>query len=166
MNKVLGIIILVVVVIFFAKGCGDSNKKRELQNQITVQNQENAAEQEEIKRLKQQLEEANKELIELELELQLEQEIKAEDYNYLNIKFAPDGNYYKEAYDVVTFYSDPYCTKKIYDVRFMSPEIDSARAENGLNIYCLRLDNGEICYCTESPYLITEEKYNEMKAEE
>ena len=164
MNKVLGIIILVVVVIFFAKGCGDSNKKRELQNQITVQNQENAAEQEEIKRLKQQLEEANKELI--ELELQLEQEIKAEDYNYLNVKFAPDGNYYKEAYDVVTFYSDPYCTKKIYDVRFMSPEIDSARAENGLNIYCLRLDNGEICYCTESPYLITEGKYNERKAEE
>ena len=162
MNKVLGIIILVVVVIFFAKGCGDSNKKRELQNQITVQNQENAEEQEEIKRLKQQLEEANKELIELEQEVN---EI-VEDDNYLNVKFPPDGNYYKEAFDEVIFYSDPTCTEKIYDARFMSPKIDSAQAENGLNIYCLRLDNGEICYCTESPYLITEGKYNERKAEE
>lgn len=162
MKKVLVISIVLITIIFFAKSCSDSNQNRRLRNQVSVQKQENVADEEEIQKLKKQLKEANKNLIELEQEANE----FIEDNNYLNIKFPSDGNYYKEAFDSVTFYSDPTCTEKLDDARFMSPEIDSAQAENGLNILCLRLDNGEICYCTDSPYLITEGKYNEMKEEE
>lgn len=162
MKKVLVISIVLITIIFFAKSCSDSNQNRRLRNQVSVQKQENVADEEEIQKLKKHLKEANKNLIELEQEANE----FIEDNNYLNIKFPSDGNYYKEAFDSVTFYSDPTCTEKLDDARFMSPEIDSAQAENGLNILCLRLDNGEICYCTDSPYLITEGKYNEMKEEE
>lgn len=103
---------------------------------------------------------------------ELEQQISsgAEDNTYLNIKFPTDGCYYKERNDAITFYSDPTCTVKISSsIRFMSQTRDSDEAENGLAIYCLRMDNGKICYCPQNkgyPDLITEQEYNQIKAEE
>lgn len=108
--------------------------------------------------LESQLEASNKRIAELE------QQVNGitEDNVYISLKFSTDGNYYKEAYDKIEFYKDPECTIKIFNVRFMSSAVDYGKAENGLEIYFLRMDNGEICYCTERPYLITEKKYKEM----
>lgn len=115
-----------------------------------------------LSELESQLEDANS------IVAELEQKISgmSEDETYLNIAFPTDGNYYKEAYDEVKFYADPTCTIEIKNVRFMSATQKSEQAKNGLEIYCLRMDNGKICYCTQSPYLITEQKYIEMQQDE
>ena len=103
---------------------------------------------------------------------ELEQQISSgvEDNTYLSIKLPTDGYYYKNKNDSVTFYFDPTCTEEISEpIRFMSKSMDSDEAENGLAIYCLRMDNGKICYCPQNkgyPDLITEEEYNQIKAEE
>lgn len=170
MKKFLVVVIVLVMAVILLKGCGNSNNKREinlLERRIEQLEQEKEQvqvneDEDQIKELQQQLKEANSEKEELEKKANA----IANDGNYLNVKFPSDGNFYKEAYDQVQFYSNSACTIKIDNPRFMSPEIDSAQAENGLNIYCLRLDSGMICYCTESPYLITEKKYNEIKSEQ
>lgn len=164
MKKVLGIIAGIVVIIYVissVKSCYSKEQSRKIIDSGTIystkqQNEEIEKLQEELEKYKQQ------EIINEQEEISMD----VEDNAYLIVKFPSDGNYYKEAYDRVTFYSDSTCTEEIDDARFMSPEIDKAQAKNGLEIFCLRLDNGRICYCTESPYLITEKKYNELKTED
>ncbi len=164
--KVIAVIVLVVW--FVSLLIGNSKKSREIskQNKIihmyeTTYLSDESETAKSISELESQLEAANNRIVELE------QQINGgiQDNVYFDLRFPTDGNYYKEAYDEVPFYSDPTCTIKISDVRFMSSEVDHGQAENGLEIYCLRMDNGQICYCTESPYLITEKKYNEMHEE-
>lgn len=159
------VVVIFMVVWFISLLFGNSSKSRKLdkQNKIihmyetTYINGESEFSSQ-ISELESQLEAANSRIAELE------QQVNGgvQDNVYFNLRFPADGNYYKEAYDEVQFYSDPTCTVKISDVRFMSAEVDLRQAENGLEIYCLRMDNGQICYCTEGPYLITEKKYNEM----
>lgn len=100
-----------------------------------------------------------------ELEQQINKGIT--DNTYLSIKFPTDGYYYKER-NAIKFYSDPTCTVEISaSIRFMSKKVDSDEAENGLAIYCLRMDSGEVCYCPQNkgyPELITEQEYNQIKA--
>lgn len=164
MKKVFKVVARLAVITFVIVllGCNVSkNQKIKDQKAIIHQYEEEYITSTEEIDAESNLEDANKRIAELEQQISS----GVEDNTYINIKFPSDGNYYKEAYDEVQFYSDPYCTVKLSNVRFMSPNIDNSQAENGLSIYCLRMDNGEICYCTESPYLITEGKYNEMKEE-
>lgn len=105
-----------------------------------------------------QLKEANQKIA----EMQQQQTSYELDDTYINNKFPHDGIYYREAYDEVQFYSDMTCTREIYNVRLMSSAIDSCNAKNGLFVYCLRMDDGKICYCTEMPYLVSEGKYEEL----
>lgn len=152
-------IALLLIFLIAIKACG-GNKTRKLENEIIDLNRQmdelSNYEKEKQKDLEERLEIANNKIIDFE-------ELKDNDSTYLNVKFPSDGNYYKEAYDSVIFYEDPTCTIEIENVRFWSPVIDTAKAKNGLDIYCLRLDSGKICYCTQSPYLITEEKYRERQ---
>lgn len=161
--KVIAVIVLVVW--FVSLLIGNSKKSREIdkKNKIihmyeTTYVTEESETSKKISDLESQLEDANIQIVELEQHINS----GVHDNVYFNLRFPTDGNYYKEAYDEVQFYSDPTCTVKISDVKFMSAAIDSTQAENGLEIYCLRMDNGQICYCTEAPYLITEGKYDEM----
>lgn len=123
-------------------------------------------EQAEDSSAEQELEEARNRITELEQQISS----GVEDNTYLRIKFHTDGYYYKNKNDSVTFYFDPTCTEEISEpIRFMSKSMDSDEAENGLAIYCLKMDNGKICYCPQNkgyPDLITEEEYNQIKAEE
>lgn len=163
MKKVFGVIIGIVVLIYVissVKSCYRKEQSRKIIETGTIYTTKQ--QDEEIEELQKELEEYKQKA---ELAEQEEISVEVEDNTYLTLKFPSDGNYYKEAYNRVTFYSDPTCTEEIDNARFMSPEIDAAQAKNGLDIFCLRLDNGKICYCTESPYLITEKKYNEFKTE-
>ena len=159
------IVVIVLVVWFVSLVIGNSKKNREIDKKDKIIHMYETTyvtgESETSKKisdLESQLEDANSKIAELE------QQISGgvQDNVYFNLRFPTDGNYYKEAYDDVQFYSDPTCTVKISNVRFISAEVDSRQAENGLEIYCLRMDNGRICYCTKEPYLITEKKYYEM----
>lgn len=168
MKKFLGLIFIVIIIIIIAKGCASCQSKEESRKIIEAgQRLETTTDekQEEIEELEQQVKKY-KAKIDL-LEQGLDRDIDSAEY--LNLKFPSDGNFYKEAYDEITFYTDPTCTIELEtEATFMSPEIDTVEAENGLAIYCLRLYNNEICYCPQNkgqPYLITEEKYNELKAE-
>ena len=161
--KVIAVIVLVVW--FVSLLIGNSKKSREIdkKNKIihmyeTTYVTEESETSKKISDLESQLEDANIQIVELEQHINS----GVQDNVYFNLRFPTDGNYYKEAYDEVQFYSDPTCTVKISDVKFMSAAIDSTQAENGLEIYCLRMDNGQICYCTEAPYLRTEGTYDEM----
>lgn len=164
MKKKIIVFVTVLLCAFSLTGCGASKREilkeqKETNNRLTnIEERLDGKESEEVTELRQQLADAQIQITELE---QKTNGI-TDDGTYVSLKFPSDGNYYKEAYDSVTFYSDPECTQKISNVRFMSAKIDSAQAENGLSIYCLRMDNGKICYCTDSPYLITETKYKEM----
>lgn len=164
--KVIAVIVFVVWFVLLFIGNSSKNRKIDKQEKIIrmyettyVTGESDTANK--ISELESQLEDANSRIAELE------QQINGgvQENVYFNLRFPTDGTYYKEAYDDVQFYSDPTCTVKISDVRFMSAEVDVRQAENGLEIYCLRMDNGQICYCTEAPYLITEGKYNEMHEE-
>lgn len=164
MKKVLGIIvgiIVIIIIISSAKSCFSKKRSQEIVDSGAIYNMKQ--QNKKIEELEEEIKEYKKDA---EVKKQEEESLRIEDKNYLNVKFPSDGNFYKEAYDAVTFYSDSTCTKELKNVRFMSPEVDTAQAKNGLNIYCLRMDNGEICYCTESPYLITEGKYQELKMSE
>ena len=159
------IVVIVLVVWFVSLVIGNSKKNREIDKKDKIIHMYETTyvtgESETSKKisdLESQLEDANIQIVELEQHINS----GVQDNVYFNLRFPTDGNYYKEAYDEVQFYSDPTCTVKISDVKFMSAAIDSTQAENGLEIYCLRMDNGQICYCTEAPYLITEGKYDEM----
>lgn len=163
MKKKIIVFVTVLLCAFSFTGCTSKRdilkEQQETNNRLSnIEEKLNGEESEEVTELRQQLADAQIQITELEQQTNG----KNDDETYIHLKFPSDGSYYKEAYDSVTFYSDPECTKKISNVRFMSPEMDSTQAENGLNIYCLRMDNGKICYCTDSPYLITEAKYNEM----
>lgn len=168
LNALKVIAVIVFIVWFVSLLIGNSSKSRKIDKQEkiirmyeTTYISDESETAKNISELESQLEAANSRIAELE------QQINGgvQDNVYFNLRFPTDGNYYKEAYDEVQFYSDPTCTVKISDVRFMSAEVDTRQAENGLEIYCLRMDNGQICYCTEGPYLITEKKYNEMHEE-
>ena len=156
---VIGILLLIIVV----KGCNiQKDLKREVNRRNFLSKKEKMYQQEQkkLKEENEQLKEENK---------KLQQELannKGEDSAFMNLLFTTDGEFYKEAYGDVQFYADSSCTQEINNVRFVSAKIISSEAENGLNIYCLRMDNGEICYCTKSPYLITEGKWEEMQEEE
>lgn len=170
MKKFLVGVIVLVVAITFLKGCGNNRREANLKLRITEIQQEKQEKEEIIQVQEEKIQELQQELQNVKIEKErLEKRTESaieKDENYLNVKFSSDGSYYKEAYDKVQFYSDSTCTIKLDNVRFMSAEIDYAQAGNGLNIYCLRLDSGIICYCTERPYLITEEKYNEIKSKQ
>ena len=160
MKKVLGVVVGIIVLIYiiiFVKSCSRKDYSQKILESGTIES--TRQQNEKIKELQKEVEKYEQEA---DLKEQEETSREVEDNTYLTVKFPFDGSYYKEAYDQVTFYSDPTCTEEIADARFMSPEIDTAQAKNGLSIYCLRLDNGEICYCTDSPYLITEKKYKEF----
>lgn len=161
--KVIAVIVLIVWFVSLLIGNSSKSRKIDKQNKIirmyeTTYISDESETAKNISELEIQLEAANARISELE------QQVNGgvQDNVYLNLRFPTDGSYYKEAYDEVQFYSDPTCTVKISDVRFMSAEVDVRQAENGLEIYCLRMDNGQICYCTEGPYLVTEKKYKEM----
>ncbi len=148
--KVVGVVMVVIGIIALLKGEWDEKGRLVENTRSTMEEQ-----YEEIQSLKEQIKEKENKIAELE------QQVKTvEDETYMQLKFPSDGNYYKEAYNEVQFYSDATCTIKIDNVRFMSSYVDTS-AENGLSIYCLRKDDGKICYCTESPYLITENDYKE-----
>lgn len=163
-------VIAIIVLVFITLLVGNFRKNRKIEKQEKVIQYyettylgENSETSVEISELESQLEEANSKVAELE------QQINGvtNDETYLNIAFPTDGNYYKDAYDEVKFYADSSCTIEVAGkVRFMSATQKQEQAKNGLQIYCLRMDSGKICYCTESPYLITEQKYIEMKNEE
>lgn len=159
---VIGVIsvLLIIFIIHFLKGCSSKNNSQKIYEYGTRFQQESTDKDKKIEELEKELENYQQQENYEEQE-DIIQESKV-DNEYLNVKFPYDGKYYKEAYNSVTFYSDSTCTEEIYDARFISAGIDEAQAKNGLIIYCLRLDSGEICYCTQRPYLITEEKYNEM----
>ena len=161
MKKILGVIVGILLLFFIissVKSCYSKNNSRKILETGTIM-KENTQQNAEVEELQKELEKYKQQA---DLKEQEEISLDVEDNTYLTVKFPYDGNFYKEAYDSVTFYSDPTCTEEINAVIFMSPEIDTAQAKNGLGIYCLRLDSGEICYCTERPYLITEKKYNEI----
>lgn len=162
MKKILGVIVGILLLFFIissVKSCYNKNNSRKILETGIIMKENTQQQNKEIEELQKELEKYKQQAV---LKEQEEISLDVEDNTYLTVKFPYDGNLYKEAYDSVTFYSDPTCTEEIDDVIFMSPEIDTAQAKNGLGIYCLRLDSGEICYCTERPYLITEKKYNEI----
>lgn len=162
MKKKIIVFVTVLLCAFSLTGCASKREilkeQKETNNRLTnIEEILDGKESEDVTELRQQLADAQIQITELEQQTNG----VTDDGTYVSLKFPSDGNYYKEAYDSVTFYSDPECTQKIFNVRFMSPEVDSTQAENGLSIYCLRMDNGKICYCTDVPYLITEAKYKE-----
>ena len=170
MKKKMIVLVVVLLLASTLTGCGWTSKKEILDEQRETNNRLNSIQEtlagedsEEIADLKQQLSEA----LSKNAEYEQQTNCASNDATYVQLKFPSDGNYYKEAYDEIQFYSDSECGRddKIFDVRFMSPEVDTVQAEKGFTVYCLRMDSGEICYCTESPYLITESKYIEMHEE-
>lgn len=92
----------------------------------------------------------------------LEQQINSavEDDTYLSLCFRTYGEYYKEETGEITFYAEPTCETKLEDVRFISRDVDYKDLGNGSYVYCMRMDNGKICYSKEYPRLIDEEFYN------
>ena len=141
-------------------------KSRKVNRQaLIIQEYKDKYDEKQIENYEKRISELEEE-IKTKIDLQKQSEVgMTEDSTYLNRKFPSDGKYYKDTESVI-FYSDPSCTVKIFDeLRFMSCYIDSAKAENGLDIYCLRMDNGRICYCTTHPNLVTEKEYNKMKSQ-
>lgn len=121
------------------------------------------------------LDESNSQINELSDQLAIEQqkvknleqmvENEFDEDTYMLIKFPEDGYNYMTT-NKVTFYYDPTCTQKIdfdyWNNSFRSSKIDYDYAENGLPIYCLRMDNGMLVYCPQSkdrPYLVTVEEF-------
>lgn len=161
-GKLLVVCLAVATSLAFA-GCGKETQNREAD--LAKVTSENNQLQDRITELEQDLKAANDRANAAEQSLVG----TTEDESYMQMKFPSDGNYYKEAYDEIKFYSDVTCTQPIKDARFMSAEIDTGVATNGLQVYALRLDSGKICYCSQNegrPYLVTEQCYNELKAEQ
>lgn len=160
------LLLLVLIVVFSSVIINSCNSKRK-NEELTVQNEDAhndlSSKEKEVEDLEKKLEKAKNKIIKLEQKVGK----NVEDSVYINLKFSIDGNFYKEAFDVV-YYSDPTCTQIVKEPRFLSSKTDAENADNGLAIYCLRLDNGDICYTprTNTPFLITEAKWQEMKKEE
>ena len=154
-----GIVFLSSVIM---SSCNNKRKNKELTVQNEDVNEHLSSKDKEVKDLEKKLEKAKNKIIKLEQKVGKNKD----DLVYMNLKFSSDENFYKEAFDTL-YYSDPTCTIIIDNPRFLSSKIDPEEADNGLAIYCLRLDNGEICYTPRknSPYLITEAKWQEMKKE-
>lgn len=165
-KKIVKVLVLGSIgLVIFLNSCSSYNTRRERDERI---NQKLAKHDQTVADYKETL--SNKDEIILEKEREnnkLRQEATEVEPNNVNIyidnKFPFDGHYYRED-GGIKFYEDPPCTKELTgEIRFMSNYPDPDEAENGLQIYCLRLDNGLIVYCTreKGPHLITEEEYRE-----
>lgn len=175
MKKVLKVIfVLLVVVLIVWLFVDNTNKRRQIKEQKATIHQyeevylpsigvEPSYKDEsdycvQCKVLEAQLEEANNRITRMQQQINT----GGENNSYLCMKFQIDGIYYKDI-NGIQFYTDPACTKKIKsdkEIRFISYTIDYAQAANGLEIYCLLMDNGQICYCPQIkglPYLVPED---------
>lgn len=166
------IFILVIMVLMVLTGCTTNaeilNAQKETNYRLGVMEEKigkkenDETENKDVAELENKLAEANKKVEKLESVISA----TSKDEIYIKVKFPSDGNFYKEAYDEVQFYSDPECTQEIETPSFISKNVDNAQAKNSLNIYCVLTESGTIVYCTQPPYLITEDEYEESHKEE
>lgn len=175
----IGIVILMIVLVFSNRSLKKENNKQKLiiknyeQHYFGSEKDISELENDEMESLKQNIISLQKSVEELEKQkgkLTTQKQNVMSDVNveesvkeYLTRKFPFDGNYYKEAGEA-QYYKDIFCTKKIdsKNLRFMSQTTDYTSAENGLSVTCILTSDWQIIYCTESPYLVTEEKYQEI----
>ena len=80
---------------------------------------------------------------------------------FIKTKFKFDGNFYSDL-STAKFYKDLNCTQEIEgSIRLISSEIDEITLNNEKKVYCLLMDNEEMCYTTEYPMIMTEKEYLE-----
>lgn len=65
---------------------------------------------------------------------------------YLELAFPSNGTLYEPVSEDIAFYSDPDCTNKINNVKFVSFYGEDVLLHDSSKVYCYRMSNGEICY--------------------
>ena len=99
------------------------------------------------------------------LETGMPEVIYSKNETYMKLVFPINENFYVSYYDENIFYSDPNCENEIETPRFLSEEIQYAKSDSGLEIYCVLAENGDIVYSPRSRnlFLVAESKYERWK---